>query len=107
MSGRPPPGRARFARRLSAPLDPSAHSWPVVAIASKPTLAGTPATLDVSSDFYVSWRSPTLTRLQQWALAVQQRRGHNKATVALANKLGRVIWAVWHRDAPFADAPAV
>jgi transposase len=48
----------------------------------------------------------SLTRLQQWALRVQERRGHNKATVAVANKLGRVVWAVWHRDLPFADAPA-
>jgi transposase len=48
-----------------------------------------------------------LTRLQQWALHVQERRGHNKATIAMANKLGRVVWAVWHRDLPFADAGAV
>jgi transposase len=48
-----------------------------------------------------------LTRLQQWALNLQERRGHNKATIAVANKLGRVVWAVWHRDLPFADAPAV
>jgi transposase len=48
-----------------------------------------------------------LTRFQQWALSLQQRRGHNKATIAVANKLGRVVWAVWHRDQPFADAPAI
>jgi len=48
-----------------------------------------------------------LTRLQQWALSLQQRRGHNKATIAVANKLGRIVWAVWHRDQPFVDAPAV
>jgi transposase len=48
-----------------------------------------------------------LTRLQQWALCVQQRRGHNKATIAVANKLGRIVWAVWHRDLPFADAAAM
>jgi transposase len=48
-----------------------------------------------------------LTRLQQWALSLQERRGHNKATIGVANKLGRVVWAVWHRDLPFADAPAV
>lgn len=47
------------------------------------------------------------TRLQQWALRVQERRGHNKATIAVANKLGRIVWAVWHRDLPFADAAAV
>ena len=36
-----------------------------------------------------------LSRLQQWALPLQQRIGHNKAAVALANKLARICWAVW------------
>lgn len=31
----------------------------------------------------------------------QNRRGHNRATVALANKLARIAWAVWTRDIPF------
>lgn len=43
-----------------------------------------------------------LTRLHHWALAVRDRRGHNKATLAVANKLGRTVWAVWHHDVPFA-----
>jgi transposase len=43
----------------------------------------------------------SLTRLHQWALHVQERRGHNKATIAVANKLGRIVWAVWHKDVPF------
>ena len=43
-----------------------------------------------------------LTRLHQWAMTVQERRGHNKATIAVANKLGRIVWAVWHKDVPFA-----
>ena len=34
-------------------------------------------------------------RLQHWALAVERRRGHNPAAVALANKLARIAWAVW------------
>jgi transposase len=42
-----------------------------------------------------------LTRLQQWAVALAARRGHNKAAIALANKLARIVWAVWHRDADF------
>ena len=29
-----------------------------------------------------------------------ERRGHNKATIAVANKLGRIVWAVWHKDVP-------
>jgi len=42
-----------------------------------------------------------LTQLQRWALATQARIGHNKATVALANKLARIIWAVWTRGTTF------
>ena len=42
---------------------------------------------------------PTITpsSLQQWGLRLQQERGYNKATVALANKLARRVWAVWKR----------
>jgi transposase len=43
----------------------------------------------------------SLTHLHQWAMRVQDRRGHNKATIAVANKLGRIVWAVWHKDVPF------
>jgi transposase len=49
----------------------------------------------------------SLTRLHQWALTVQVRRGHNKATIAVANKLGRIVWAVWTRDVAFDPRPAV
>jgi hypothetical protein len=48
-----------------------------------------------------------LTRLHQWALMVQARRGHNKATIAVANKLGRIVWAVWVRDVEFSPRPAL
>lgn len=48
-----------------------------------------------------------LTRLQQWALTVRHRRGHNKTTVAVANKMARIIWAVWSRDVEFRAAPAL
>lgn len=40
-------------------------------------------------------------RLRRWALTLQNRRGHNRATVALANKLARIAWAVWIRNVPF------
>jgi len=40
--------------------------------------------------------------LQAWARATEQRRGHNVAAVAVANKLARIIWAVWRRQRPFA-----
>src|SRR5688500_7698209 len=41
------------------------------------------------------------TAFQHWAVALMTRRGHNKAAIAIANKLARVIWAVWHRDVDF------
>jgi len=42
-----------------------------------------------------------LTALQLWALRKQQELGHNKATVALANKMARILWAVWTRNTEF------
>ncbi len=42
-----------------------------------------------------------LARLHHWAITVRDRRGHNKATIAVANKLGRIVWAVWRKDVPF------
>lgn len=48
-----------------------------------------------------------LARLHRWVLAVEQRRGHNKATIALANKLARVVWVVWSRDVEFVAEPIV
>jgi len=39
-----------------------------------------------------------LSQLQQWVIQLEQRIGHNKATVALANKLARIIWACWTRE---------
>ena len=54
----------------------------------------------------VLWRARSRKcpgRLRAWALTLEQTRGHNKATVALANKLARIIWAVWRNDAPFQE----
>jgi len=51
------------------------------------------------------WRAKgcaTPDRLQRWALTAQQRRGHNVAAVAVANKLARIVWAVWTQQRPFA-----
>jgi transposase len=45
-------------------------------------------------------------RLRSWALAVQDRTNHNKATCALANKLARIAWAVWVKHERYQDAPA-
>jgi transposase len=41
------------------------------------------------------------TAFQTWARLTYQRRGHNVAAVAVANKLARIIWAVWTRQQPF------
>jgi transposase len=42
-----------------------------------------------------------LDRLRHWALQCERRCGHNKATVALANRLARIVWASWKYDRPF------
>jgi transposase len=39
--------------------------------------------------------------LHRWALAVQQRANHNKATCALANKLARICFATLRAQQPF------
>jgi transposase len=40
-------------------------------------------------------------RLREWAYALGQRSVHNKAAVAVANKLARIVWAVWTKGQPF------
>jgi len=40
-------------------------------------------------------------RLRCWALKLEAQRGHNKAAVAVANKLARIVWAVWRREECF------
>ncbi len=42
-----------------------------------------------------------LPRLYQWASALEQRVGHNKAACALANKMARICWAVWSKHIDF------
>jgi transposase len=42
-------------------------------------------------------------RLTRWALEVERARSHNKAAVALANKLARIAWAVWKSDTPVTE----
>jgi transposase len=41
------------------------------------------------------------TAVQRWAVQTEQRRGHNVAAVAVANKLARIVWAVWTHQRPF------
>ncbi|MBU8922293.1 MAG: IS110 family transposase [Bacteroidales bacterium] len=53
------------------------------------------------SVLWASKRSKNPDRLRSWALEIERTRGHNKAAVALANKLARIIWAVWINDSRF------
>ena len=39
-----------------------------------------------------------LTRLQRWVVDCAARCGKNKAAVATANKLARIVWAVWRHE---------
>jgi len=39
--------------------------------------------------------------LQAWALRTAQARGHNIATVALANRIARIAWRIWQDQRPF------
>jgi transposase len=40
-------------------------------------------------------------RLRGWALQVHRQRGHNRAAVAVANKLSRIVWAVWRNGTSY------
>lgn len=42
-----------------------------------------------------------LTTFQLWALERAKDMHHNKAAVAIANKLARVVWAVWYHERTF------
>ena len=44
-------------------------------------------------------------RLRAWALRLEKKVGHNKAAVALANKLARIAWVVWNKDRNFQPQP--
>ena len=50
-------------------------------------------------------RGSSPDRLRTWALDLQERRGHNKAAVALANKLARIVWATWRHERDFTSIP--
>jgi len=45
-------------------------------------------------------------RLRSWALRLREKHGYNKAAVALANKLARILWAVATRETSFVSHPA-
>jgi transposase len=45
-------------------------------------------------------------QLRAWALKIHRSRGHNKAAIAVANKLARIVWAVSTRESKFQSVPA-
>lgn len=51
-------------------------------------------------------KSETHDRLREWGLSREKARGHNKAAVAVANKLARIAWAVWSKACDYRQAPA-
>lgn len=67
-------------------------------------------TLLVQAARSVLWRARVAaqpTGFQRWARSTHQRRGHNIAAVAVANKLARIAWAVWSTQRPYAaECPA-
>ena len=44
-------------------------------------------------------------RLRAWGLEIHRMRGHNRAAVALANKLARTCWAVWRHGDRYQGRP--
>jgi transposase len=45
-------------------------------------------------------------RLRRWAHELAKTHVHNKAAVAVANKLARIVWAVWTRLQPYQPVAA-
>jgi transposase len=46
-------------------------------------------------------RKPNPDRFRSWALQVMARRGRRKAVVAVANKIARLVWAIWTSGKPY------
>jgi transposase len=51
-------------------------------------------------------RNPRPDRLRSWALERERARGHNKAAVAVANKLARIVWATTVREVDYCAQPS-
>ena len=45
-------------------------------------------------------------KLRAWAPKIHRSRGHNKAAIAVANKLARIAWAVSTRETDYQPVPA-
>ena len=48
---------------------------------------------------------PKPDALRRWGLARERALGHNKAAVAVANKLARIAWAVWSKEQDYIAMP--
>jgi transposase len=105
------PSRFRSGRRLSSCLGlvPREHSSGSSRHLGSITKRGDPylRTLLTHGARSVLWaakhdKNPDAPR--RWALSVQARRGHNRATIALANKLARIAWAVWSKNTLYQTA---
>ena len=46
-------------------------------------------------------RKPNPDRFRSWAIEVMERRGRRKAAVAVANKIARLVWAIWTSGKPY------
>ncbi len=46
-----------------------------------------------------------LSEVQRWVIELESRRPRNVATVALANKMARIIWSTWTQQRPFQSLP--
>jgi transposase len=46
------------------------------------------------------------TPYERWIRALVERRGHNKAVVAVANKNARIVWALLASGQAYRAAPA-
>ncbi len=44
-------------------------------------------------------------KLRAWGLDRERMIGHNKAAIALANKLARIVWAVWKSESEYQSVP--
>jgi transposase len=102
------PTSRRFASYLG--LTPREHSSGLVRLLGRISKRGDVylRTLLIHGARAVLWaakRRKELDRLRAWALQVERLRGHNRAAVALANKMARVVWAVWKNGTQFEPRP--
>jgi transposase len=108
------PSRFRSGRRLSSCLGlvPREHSSGCSRHLGSITKRGDPylrtlLTHGARSVLWAAKHDKNPDALRRWALSVQARRGHNRATIALANKLARIAWAVWTKNTVYQPTTAL